>query len=59
MHRKCAVSPEREKGEELCPLVPPFSLLLREEDELGLEVDALLENWRLLLSEDGRQKKSC
>lgn len=47
----CLVSPEREKGEELCPLVPPFSLLLREEDELGLDVDALLENWRVLQSE--------
>jgi len=43
-------SPEREKGEELCPLVPPFSLLLPEEEELGLEVDALLENGRVLQS---------
>lgn len=41
---------EREKGEELCPLVPPFSLLLRDEDELGFDVDALLENWRDLQS---------
>lgn len=40
----CSDLPEREKGDELCPLVPPFSLLLREEDELGLDVDTLLEN---------------
>lgn len=51
-----AVSPEREKGEELCPLVPPFSLLLREEAELGLDVDALLENWRVLQSEKGAER---
>lgn len=53
------VLPESEKGEELCPLVPPFSLLLREDEELGLEVDALLlENWRVLQSgeKEGRNK---
>ncbi len=48
---QCAAPPERENGEELCPLVPPFSLLLRDEDELGLDVDALLEKWRVLQSE--------
>lgn len=51
----CAFSPEREKGEELCPPVPPFSLLLREEDELGLEVDAMLENGRVLQSEKAQR----
>lgn len=48
--------PDREKGEELCPLVPPFSLLLRDEDELGLDVNALLESWRVLQSEKGEDK---
>lgn len=48
--------PDREKGEELCPLVPPFSLLLRDEDEPGLDVNALLENWRVLQSEKGEDK---
>lgn len=48
--------PDREKGEELCPLVPPFSLLLRDEDELGLGVNALLESWRVLQSEKGADK---
>lgn len=53
---ECEVSPEREKGEELCPLVPPFSLLLRDEDELGFDVDALLENWRDLQSAKARRE---
>lgn len=48
--------PDREKGEELCPLVPPFSLLLRDEDELGLDVNVLLESWRVLQSEKGADK---
>lgn len=49
------VLPESEKGEELCPLTPPFSLLLREEEEeLGFEVDALLENCRDLHSEHAK-----
>lgn len=51
---RVTVSPEKEKGEELCPLAPPFSLLLTEEDELGLDVGALLEIWRVLQSEEGR-----
>lgn len=38
--------------------MPPFSLLLREEDELGLDVDALLENWRLLQSEKAQRGMS-
>lgn len=51
------ISPEREKGDELCPLAAPFSLLLSEEDELGLDVDALLENCRVLQSETERRGK--
>lgn len=50
-----------ERGEEeLCPLVPLFSLLLSEEEELGLEEEALLENCLALQSRDevtGRTKK--
>lgn len=37
--RLSAASPERESGERL-----PFSLLLRDDAELGLDVEALLEN---------------
>lgn len=43
--------PDSEKGDILFPLVPPFSLLLTDEDELGLGVKALLENCRVLPSE--------
>lgn len=50
--------PEKEKGEELCPLAPPFSLLLTEEDELGLDVDALLDICRVLQSEEEQRGTS-
>ena len=39
-------------------MVPPFSLLLTEDEELGLEVDALLENWRVLQSGGGGARAS-
>lgn len=52
----CASStlPDSEKGDILFPLVPPFSLLLTDEDELGLGVKALLENCRVLPSKKRR-----
>lgn len=52
----CASStlPDSEKGDKLFPLLPPFSLLLTDEDELGLGVKALLENCRVFPSEKTR-----
>lgn len=44
-------SPERGKRDGLWPFVSPFSLLLSEEEELGLDEDALLENGLVLQSE--------
>lgn len=47
-----------ERGEEeLWPLVKPFSLLLSEEEELGLEEEALLENCLVLQSRHRVTKK--
>lgn len=43
-------SPERGKGDGLWPFVSPFSLLLSEDEELGLDDEALFENGRVLQS---------
>lgn len=44
-------SPERGKGDGLWPFVSPFSLLLSEDEELGLDEEALPENGLVLQSE--------
>ncbi len=49
-------SPERGKGDGLWPFVSPFSLLLSEEEELGLDEEALLENGLVLQSEKKMHK---
>lgn len=47
----CGAPPDRDSRDEPCPLMPPFSLVLREEEEeLSLEVDALLLNCFILQS---------
>lgn len=43
-------APERGKGDGLWPFVSPFSLLLSEDEELGLDEEALLENGLVLQS---------
>lgn len=47
----CTHIPEREKEDGLWLLVPPFSLLLSEDDELGLDEDTL-ENCLVLQSDN-------
>lgn len=43
-------SPERGKGDGLWPFVSPFSLLLSEDEELGLDEEALFEKGLVLQS---------
>lgn len=48
-----AASPERESGERF-----PFSLLLADDAELGLDAEALPENWRVLQSGEAQRDTS-